>query len=81
MPGTGLREPKSPEELRGLIDEAGREAAEAAQRQRLPRGDAEMTRGFYEKQGFVICGEAINWRSGAPVHKMSWRPAQLRSPD
>jgi putative acetyltransferase len=29
---------------------------------------------FYEKQGFVICGEAINWRSGAPVHKMSWRP-------
>jgi putative acetyltransferase len=29
---------------------------------------------FYEKQGFVISGEAINWRSGAPVHKMSWRP-------
>jgi putative acetyltransferase len=29
---------------------------------------------FYEKQGFVICGEAMNWRSGAPVHKMSWRP-------
>ena len=29
---------------------------------------------FYEKQGFVICGEAVNWRSGAPVHKMSWRP-------
>ena len=28
---------------------------------------------FYEKQGFVIRGEAINWRSGAPVHKMSWR--------
>jgi len=49
VPGAGLREPKSPEELRGLIDEAGREAAEAAQRQRLPRGDAEMTRGFYEK--------------------------------
>jgi putative acetyltransferase len=29
---------------------------------------------FYEKQGFGISGEAINWRSGAPVHKMSWRP-------
>jgi putative acetyltransferase len=29
---------------------------------------------FYEKQGFVISGEALNWRSGAPVHKMSWRP-------
>ena len=29
---------------------------------------------FYEKQGFTITGEAINWRSGAPVHKMSWRP-------
>ena len=29
---------------------------------------------FYEKQGFVISGEAMNWRSGAPVHKMSWRP-------
>ena len=28
---------------------------------------------FYEKQGFVS-GEALNWRSGAPVHKMSWRP-------
>ena len=28
---------------------------------------------FYEKQGFVISGEALNWRSGAPVHKMSWR--------
>jgi putative acetyltransferase len=30
---------------------------------------------FYEKHGFAISGEAINWRSGAPVHKMSWRPA------
>jgi len=30
---------------------------------------------FYEKHGFVISGEAINWRSGAPVHKMSWRPS------
>jgi putative acetyltransferase len=30
---------------------------------------------FYEKEGFVVSGEALNWRSGAPVHKMSWRPA------
>ena len=29
---------------------------------------------FYEKHGFTVTGEAINWRSGAPVHKMSWRP-------
>jgi putative acetyltransferase len=29
---------------------------------------------FYEKHGFAICGAAMNWRSGAPVHKMSWRP-------
>jgi putative acetyltransferase len=29
---------------------------------------------FYEKHGFTITGEAINWRSGTPVHKMSWRP-------
>ena len=33
---------------------------------------------FYEKQGFVVCGEAMNWRSGAPVHKMSWRPQSER---
>lgn len=29
---------------------------------------------FYGKHGFTVTGEAINWRSGAPVHKMSWRP-------
>jgi putative acetyltransferase len=29
---------------------------------------------FYEKHGFAISGSALNWRSGAPVHKMSWRP-------
>ena len=29
---------------------------------------------FYEKHGFAISGAALNWRSGAPVHKMSWRP-------
>jgi putative acetyltransferase len=30
---------------------------------------------FYEKHGFAISGAALNWRSGAPVHKMSWRPS------
>ena len=29
---------------------------------------------FYCKHGFVISGQALNWRSGAPVQKMSWRP-------
>jgi len=32
---------------------------------------------FYEKHGFAISGEALNWRSGKPVHKMSWRPAEV----
>jgi putative acetyltransferase len=29
---------------------------------------------FYEKQGFVVTGSDANPRSGAPIHKMSWRP-------
>jgi len=29
---------------------------------------------FYEKQGFTITGNDVNPRSGAPIHKMSWRP-------
>ena len=29
---------------------------------------------FYEKQGFVVSGADVNPRSGAPVHKMAWRP-------
>ena len=29
---------------------------------------------FYEKHGFVVAGEDLNPRSGAPLHKMSWRP-------
>jgi putative acetyltransferase len=33
---------------------------------------------FYEKQGFSISAEALNWRSGAPVLKMSWRPQAPR---
>src|SRR5262249_39451744 len=37
---------------------------------------------FFEKQGFVISGEALNWRAGARVHRMSgrrWAPARGRS--
>jgi putative acetyltransferase len=29
---------------------------------------------FYEKQGFVFSGADVNPRSGAPIHKMAWRP-------
>jgi putative acetyltransferase len=29
---------------------------------------------FYEKLGFVFSGTDVNPRSGAPVHKMAWRP-------
>src|SRR5205085_7462077 len=29
---------------------------------------------FYEKQGFAITGDDVNPLSGAPIHKMSWRP-------
>jgi putative acetyltransferase len=29
---------------------------------------------FYQKQGFVVTGADVNPRSGAPIHKMSWRP-------
>lgn len=30
--------------------------------------------GFYQKCGFVIAGEDVNRRSGAPVYMMTWRP-------
>jgi putative acetyltransferase len=39
--------------------------------------DNERAIRFYRKHGFVISGEALNWRSGAPVHRMSWRPAMV----
>jgi putative acetyltransferase len=29
---------------------------------------------FYEKQGFAVTGTDVNPRSGAPIHKMAWRP-------
>jgi hypothetical protein len=49
LPGVGLREPKSPEQVQKLIDEAGREAAEAILRQRVQRGDADLMKGYFEK--------------------------------
>ena len=30
---------------------------------------------FYEKHGFVVTGEDVNPRSGAPIFLMTWRPA------
>lgn len=41
--------------------------------------DNERAVRFYQKQGFTVSGEALNWRSGAPVHKMSWRPPPASS--
>jgi putative acetyltransferase len=32
---------------------------------------------FYQKCGFVIAGEDVNRRSGAPVYMMTWRPSPL----
>ena len=29
---------------------------------------------FYAKHGFAVTGADVNPRSGAPLHKMSWRP-------
>ncbi len=29
---------------------------------------------FYKRNGFVVTGSDVNARSGAPVHKMSWKP-------
>jgi putative acetyltransferase len=31
---------------------------------------------FYKTCGFVVAGEDINRRSGAPVYMMTWRPGQ-----
>jgi putative acetyltransferase len=38
--------------------------------------DNERALGFYQKCGFVIAGEDVNRRSGAPVYMMTWRPGQ-----
>jgi putative acetyltransferase len=37
--------------------------------------DNERALDFYKKCGFVIAGEDVNRRSGAPVYMMTWRPS------
>lgn len=32
---------------------------------------------FYEKHGFIIAGNDVNHRSGAPVYMMTWRSSAL----
>jgi putative acetyltransferase len=36
--------------------------------------DNERAIRFYERHGFVVSGQDVNPRSGALIHKMSWRP-------
>ena len=42
--------------------------------------DNERGLAFYQKCGFVISGEDVNRRSGAPVYMMTWRPVQAPEP-
>ena len=35
---------------------------------------------FYQKCGFMVAGEDVNRRSGAPVYMMTWRPSDAPSP-
>ena len=46
---TVAAEPRKAEDVKPLLEGAGREAAEALQRQRVPRADADLTRGYFEK--------------------------------
>ena len=55
-----------------LIDEAKR-LAPAGLHLLVNQDNARAVR-FYEKQGFVVAGSDVNPRSGAPLHKMRWRP-------
>jgi putative acetyltransferase len=54
-----------------LVDEAKR-IAPAGLDLLVNQDNARAVR-FYEKNGFVITGANVNPRSGAPLHKMSWR--------
>jgi septal ring factor EnvC (AmiA/AmiB activator) len=49
VPGRGLKGPQTPAELRALIEEAAREAAEALDRQRLSRAEGDTARGYFER--------------------------------
>jgi putative acetyltransferase len=55
-----------------LIDEAKRIAPRGLDL--LVNQDNARAIRFYAKHGFVITGADANPRSGAPLHKMSWRP-------
>jgi putative acetyltransferase len=61
-----------------LVDEAKRIAPGALDL--LVNQDNARAVRFYEKQGFVVSGADINPRSGAPLHKMSWRARRECSP-
>ena len=54
-----------------LVDEAKRIAPGGLEL--LVNQDNTRAVRFYEKQGFVITGADVNPRSGAPLHRMSWR--------
>ena len=54
-----------------LLDEAKRIAP--GKLELLVNQDNTRAVRFYEKNGFAITGADVNQRSGAPLHKMSWR--------
>jgi putative acetyltransferase len=54
-----------------LIDEAKRIAP--GRLDLLVNQDNTRAVRFYEKNGFVVTGADVNPRSGAPLHRMSWR--------
>jgi putative acetyltransferase len=55
-----------------LLDDAKRTAPDGVDL--LVNQDNARAIRFYEKQGFVVAGADVNPISGAPLHKMSWRP-------
>jgi putative acetyltransferase len=54
-----------------LVDEAKRVAP--GKLELLVNQDNARAIRFYEKNGFAITGADVNPRSGAPLHRMSWR--------
>ena len=66
---------------RGMTVDSGSGAELYAVIGQAPRGldlmvNQDNTRAirFYEKHGFAVTGADVNSHSGAPLHKMSWRP-------
>ena len=56
-----------------LVDEAKRIAP--GKLELLVNQDNARAIRFYQKHGFTIAAADVNPRSGAPLHKMSWRPS------